>query len=160
MQHLSTSLGKLVQNLLHGGPGELKLIQDYIDTEHGGDETKFDLLTRKGVYPYSYIDGVEKFAEGIVVLSFLVRIMYHDLPFPIHFLARCKTYVLMSANCVNTVEYHICKPALNNDFTGLPEQSEFHNDLTSEPLSDEDYEHVQEVWNAFELDTLGDLHDL
>ena len=58
----------LVQNLLHGGPGELKLIQDYIDTEHGGDETKFDLLTRKGVYPYSYIDGVEKFAEGIVVL--------------------------------------------------------------------------------------------
>lgn len=45
-------------------------------------------------------------------------------------------------------------------FSDLPPQSEFHNDLTNEPLSDEEYAHVQQVWNTFEMETLGDLHDL
>ena len=44
--------------------------------------------------------------------------------------------------------------------SGLPEQSDFHNDLTNDPLSNEDYTHVQEVWSEFELQSLGDLHDL
>lgn len=42
----------------------------------------------------------------------------------------------------------------------LPPQSEFHNELTGEDLSDEDYLHVQRVWDEFEMECLGDLHDL
>ena len=44
--------------------------------------------------------------------------------------------------------------------SGLPPQATFHNDLTDEPLSDENYDHVQSVWETFEMETLGDLHDL
>ena len=64
MQHLSVPLDKLVKNLLNRGADNLKLTKEYINTEHGGSERKFELLTRKGVYPYSYIDRVEKFDEG------------------------------------------------------------------------------------------------
>ena len=65
MQHLSTSLDKLVKNLLNSGVDNLKLTKDYVDTEHEGCEEKFELLMRKGVYPYSYIDNVSKFDEGL-----------------------------------------------------------------------------------------------
>jgi hypothetical protein len=64
MQHLSASLDKLVKNLLNRGAENLKLTRDFIDNEYGGCERKFELLTRKGVYPYSYIDQVQKFDEG------------------------------------------------------------------------------------------------
>lgn len=64
MQHLSTSLDKLVKNLLNSGVDNLKLTKDYIDSEHGGCEEKFELLTRKGIYPYSYIEDVSNFDEG------------------------------------------------------------------------------------------------
>ena len=45
-------------------------------------------------------------------------------------------------------------------FTDLPPQSNFYNELTNETLSDEDYSHVQEIWSEFEMECLGDLHDL
>ena len=45
-------------------------------------------------------------------------------------------------------------------FSGLPPQSEFHNELTDEALSDSDYIHVQAVWEEFNMECLGDLHDL
>ena len=43
---------------------------------------------------------------------------------------------------------------------GLPRQEEFFDELNDTPLSDEDYEHVQDIWEEFNLQTLGDLHDL
>ena len=65
MQHLSAPLDKLTKNLLNRGAENLKLTQEYIDTMHDTDqEEKFELLTRKGVYPYSYVDGCPKFDEG------------------------------------------------------------------------------------------------
>lgn len=45
-------------------------------------------------------------------------------------------------------------------YSDLPEQHIFHNDLTNEPLSNDDYAHVQEIWNEFDMRNLGDLHDL
>ena len=45
-------------------------------------------------------------------------------------------------------------------FAGLPPQSEFHNELTDEELSDSDYSHVQTVWGEFGMECVGDLHDL
>jgi len=106
MQHLSASLDKLTKNLANGGLENFKCTRDFIDTEHDGCDQKFELITKKGVYPYSYIDDAAKFDEG------------------------------------------------------LPPQSCFYNDMTDEPLSDEDYALVQEVWSTFDLQCLGDLHDL
>ena len=65
MQHLSTSLDKLTKNLINSGVDNLKLTKHFIDTTHENDqEDKFELLTRKGVYPYGYMDTPQKFDEG------------------------------------------------------------------------------------------------
>ena len=69
MQHLSTSVEKLANNLLNRGAENLKLTRDYVDTMHDtNQDEKFELLTRKGVYPYSYVDTHEKFDEGKIHL--------------------------------------------------------------------------------------------
>ncbi|GBO19490.1 hypothetical protein AVEN_201204-1 [Araneus ventricosus] len=44
--------------------------------------------------------------------------------------------------------------------TSLPPQSAFFNSLTNEPVSDDDYQYAQRIWNIFNLQTLGDFHDL
>ena len=41
--------------------------------------------------------------------------------------------------------------------TELPPISAFYNDLTDEPCSEEDYAHVQKVWEVFGLESLEDL---
>ena len=68
LQHLSTSLDSLTKNLVNSGLDNLKYTKDYIDTEHGGSQEKFELLTRKGVYPYAYVDEAAKFNEGLFSL--------------------------------------------------------------------------------------------
>ncbi|XP_041351034.1 uncharacterized protein LOC121370009 [Gigantopelta aegis] len=42
----------------------------------------------------------------------------------------------------------------------LPAQAEFYNSLTDSDISDEDYEHVHQVWTTFDLKTMGEYHDL
>ena len=51
-------------NLTHGGVATLKHLREYIDEEHEGSEEKFNLLTRKGVYPYSYVTTASDFEDG------------------------------------------------------------------------------------------------
>ena len=52
-------------------------------------------------------------------------------------------------------------PALhNNILPGLPSKEQFYDDLNDKPLSDDDYEHVMCIWKEFQLQNLGDLHDL
>ena len=63
-QHLSTSLDKLVRNLTIHGTDRLNNLRDFINETYEGCETKLQLLSRKGVYPYSYIDSMERFTEG------------------------------------------------------------------------------------------------
>ena len=67
----------------------------------------FQMLTRKGVYPYSYMDSFEKFKE-----------------------------------------------------TSLPPKEAFFNDLSKKGISDEDFEFVHQLWTTFKLKNLGELHDL
>ena len=67
----------------------------------------FKMLTRKGVYPYSYMDSFAKFEE-----------------------------------------------------TALPPIEKFHNDLTKENISGDDYAFVKKLWKTFRLKNLGELHDL
>ena len=40
---------------------------------------------------------------------------------------------------------------------GLPYREEFHNKLTDTACSDADWQHVNEVWQAFDCQILGDL---
>ena len=96
-QFMSSSLEKLVSNL----PREsLK----YTSNKWKG--IKLDLMVRKGVYPYDYMDSFKKFKEQ------------------------------------------------------LPSKEEFYSILNDEHISDEDYQHAQNVWNEFNLKNMGEYHDL
>ena len=57
-QFLGTSLEKLVNNLAAEGKDKFKLLTRYV-----ADPAKQDLLLRKGVYPYDYVDSPERLKE-------------------------------------------------------------------------------------------------
>ena len=95
-QFMSSSLEKLVSNL----PKEsLK----YTSKSFKGE--KLDLMVRKGVYPYDYMDSFEKFNHK------------------------------------------------------LPSKEDFYSILNDQHISNEDYEHAQNVWNKFSLKNMGDYHN-
>ena len=97
-QFMSSSLDKLVSNL----PAEaLKYTSKRFQKE------KLNLMTRKGIYPYDYMDSFEKFNK-----------------------------------------------------TELPTKEEFYSILNNEHISGEDYSHAQNVWNTFQLQTMGEYHNL
>ena len=95
---MSTSLDSLVNNLPEEAFNNLKRY-------YTGDE--LSLVMRKGVYPYEYMDSLERFKEN-----------------------------------------------------KLPPRESFYSRLTSEHISDEDYQHAQKVWGMFEMKTLQDYHNL
>ena len=68
---------------------------------------KLNLVTRKGVYPYEYMDSLERLKEN-----------------------------------------------------KLPPKESFYSRLTDEHISDEDYQHAQKVWEAFDMEHLQDYHNL
>ena len=70
-------------------------------------KTNRKLLTRKGVYPYEYVNSLEKFKE-----------------------------------------------------TKLPPIENFHSQLNDENISQEDYDHAQNVFKTFNCKTLRDYHNL
>ena len=46
------------------------------------------------------------------------------------------------------------------DETTLPPKEAFYSNLNLEDISDEDYAHVQKVWDVFEIKNRGEYHDL
>ena len=46
------------------------------------------------------------------------------------------------------------------DETTLPPKEAFYSNLNLEDISDEDYAHAQKVWDVFEINNLGEYHDL
>ena len=97
-QFMSSSLDKLFSNL----PAEaLKYTSKKFKKE------KFNLMTRKGIYPYDFMDSFEKF-----------------------------------------------------DKTELPTKEEFYSILNNEHITDEDYSNAQKVWTTFQLQTMGEYHNL
>ena len=70
-------------------------------------ETSINLLLRKGVYPYEYMDSWKRFDE-----------------------------------------------------TSLPDKKAFYSKLYLEDITDEDYRHVQKVFEELGLKKPGDYHDL
>ena len=98
-QFMSSSLEKLSGNLSE---------DDFIYTKkYFTDPVQFNLMKRKGVYPYDYMDSFSKF----------------------------------------------------ND-TELPEREEFYSLLTDNNISEDAYSHAQNVWNTFNLQNMGEYHDL
>ena len=95
---MSTSLDKLVNNLPETA---FQNVGKYYTNE------KLDLIKRKGVYPYEYMDSIERFKE-----------------------------------------------------TRLPLKESFYSSLNGKDISNEDYEHAKKVWNAFEMESLEDYHEL
>ena len=71
------------------------------------DLAKYKLLTRKGVYPYEYIDSWDRFNE-----------------------------------------------------TRLPPIDKFYSKLNGVGISEDDYKHATNVWNEFDINNLGEYHDL
>ena len=96
-QFMSSGLEKLVSNL----PKESF---KYTSQLYIGKE--LDLMTRKGVYPYDFMDSFDKFN------------------------------------------------------TRLPSKEDFYSILNDEHISDEDYQHAQNVWNTFKLNNMGEYHDI
>ena len=96
-QFMSSSLERLASNL-----SEDRFIytkQHFID--------RFKLMTKKGVYPYNYMDSFNKFNESY-----------------------------------------------------LPKIEDFYSSLTDENISNNDYNHAQNVWNTFQIRNMGEYHDL
>ena len=73
----------------------------------GNDLNRFLILLRKGVYPYEYMDGWNKFNEKV-----------------------------------------------------LPSKESFYNSLTMEDISETDYAHINNVFKKFNINNLGEYHDL
>ena len=71
------------------------------------DLNKFLILLRKGVYPYKYMDGLNKFNEKV-----------------------------------------------------LPSKESFYSSLTMEDISETDYTHANNVLKKFNINNLGEYHDL
>ena len=95
----SSSLDKLAGNLED---------RDFIYTkDYFTDPVQFNLMKRKGVYPYDYMDSFSKF----------------------------------------------------ND-TKLLHREEFYSQLTDEGISEDFYSHAQNIWNTFNLQNMGEYHDL
>ncbi|KAK3101531.1 hypothetical protein FSP39_004239 [Pinctada imbricata] len=64
-QFMSTSLQKLVENLAKKGISKFSHLKSYVETTHPENQNiKVQLLTRKGVYPYRYLDSFERFNEA------------------------------------------------------------------------------------------------
>ena len=53
---MSSSLDSLTKNLVNGGGKQLFEFEDY-------SELQYDLLTRKGIYPYEYMSSWDRFEE-------------------------------------------------------------------------------------------------
>ena len=96
-QFMSSGLDKLVSNL----PKE-----SFKYTSQIFKGKKLDLMSRKGVYPYDYMDSFDKFNEK------------------------------------------------------LPTKEDFYSILNDKHISNEDYQHAQNVWNTFKLINMGEYHDL
>ena len=97
-QFMSSSLSNLVNNL----PAEA-----FKHTGQVFQGEQLSLMTKKGVYPYDYMNSFEKFEDN-----------------------------------------------------RLPKKEDFFSIMNNEHITDEEYQHAQNVWNEFGLSSMGEYHDL
>lgn len=61
--HLPSSIDTLVKNLKTSGTTAFAHLRHFINSQYGADPVKLALLLRKGVYPYTYFDSMDRFKE-------------------------------------------------------------------------------------------------
>ena len=103
---MGESLDNLVKNL---NVDQLKntVYHFSLHDDHRNHSEKVELLSRKGVYPYEYIDSFKRFDETV-----------------------------------------------------LPAKELFYSSLKDSNISDDEYERARRIWNLFEIQNLGEYHDL
>ena len=69
-----------------------------------------------------------------------------------------RQFQLMKAKGVYPYDYMDSFSKFND--TQLPRREDFYSLLTNEDISEDDYNHAQEVWNTFEVKNMGEYHDL
>ena len=106
---MASSLDALVKNLERDKKIETKkgIWKDFRNVSKDLLREKLTLLSKKGVYPYDFMDNINKFKE-----------------------------------------------------TNLPPKEKFYSKLNDENITDEDYQHAQNVWKTFNCKNMGDYHDL
>ena len=67
-------------------------------------------------------------------------------------------FILLLRKGVHPYEYMDSWEKFN--MTSLPSKKEFYSNLNMEDIDDTDYRHVNNVFNKFKLNKLGDYHDL
>ena len=99
---------KFMASSLNGLAGNLAKsdLSKFIQTKKEFGE-KYELMTKKGIYPYDYMNGFEKFSEK-----------------------------------------------------KLPPKKDFYSKLNDCEVLDEEYERAQLIWKEFEIQNLGEYHDL
>jgi len=108
LQFLNASLDQLVSNLSVDGSKKFPNMKHYMKNKYPDlQQDAIELLLRKGVYPYDYMDSADKFSE-----------------------------------------------------TCLPPIEAFYNALSEQALTEQEYQHAHRVWQAFDVKTMGDYHDL
>jgi len=100
-----SSLSKLVKNMAKGGVQDFNCVRDLFNSKYSHGD--FNLLLKKGIYPYSFMDSLEKFK-----------------------------------------------------LTSLPSKEDFYDKLRDEHIKDKHYERAQQVWKSFNIQTMGEYHDL
>ena len=97
---MASSLAGLVDNLARSGMEKFQNLKKEF-------KENFELLAQKGIYPYDYMNCLEKFSE-----------------------------------------------------TQLPAKEDFYSKLNDCGISDQEYEHAQDIWKEFKINNLGEYHDL
>lgn len=107
-QFMSTALDNLSTSLAEEGIQKFPHLKGYVASIHPeNQQTKLQLLSRKGVHPYRYMNSLKRLKR---------RHCHHNRL--------------------------------------------FYNDLDGKTVSDKDYLHVQRVWDVFNIQNLGQFHDL
>ncbi|XP_018355597.1 PREDICTED: uncharacterized protein LOC108756352 [Trachymyrmex septentrionalis] len=167
------TLEKLVSYL---DKSKLKIIRSEFSNLDAED---FDLLTRKGMFPYEYIDSVDKLNET----SWNTHGDYSNLYLKTDVLLLADVFENFRDTCIESygldpttsldkLASYLDKdklkiirskfPTLSDDeFELLTRKGIFpYDSLTGDTVSESDYAHAANVWQRFSIRTLGEYSDL
>ena len=152
LQFLNASLNKLVTATPESA------------MKHTATLPHHQLLLRKGVYPYEYVDSIRKFDETQLPdqVSF-ISLFSSFLPFHCSPCLYCSSVILLqhilNHSVIASVSNLPCVSMyflmLHSSFLFCCHRRSFFSKLTGSGISDEDYKHAQTVWDTFQCQDLG-----
>src|SRR5271163_369249 len=128
LQFMPSSLSSLVDNLKSSGLDKFK----YLNQEFKSD---LEILTRKGIYPYNFLDDWTKF--DVECKDLKIEDFKNDLTDEKNWKS--------SSDIFSSVKSFF---------------EDFKNDLTDENISEEDFQFFSNTYQQLNIKTLGEYHDL